>query len=298
MSTILIVDDLLADRRIAEGLLGIDESISVQHAVNGKDAMEQIELHIPDLVLTDLQMPEMDGLELVRAIRTDYPLIPTILMTAKGSEDIARQALAVGAASYVPKRHLAIDLLETVQRVIAASAVERTETRLMNRVVETTYKFENDLSLLSSVVAHMRLAVQQRRLCDETDAMRVATGLDEALLNAFYHGNLEISSKLKEEDHDAFYDLTKQRLQEAPYCDRCITVNVKFTSDQATFVISDEGPGFNPKALPDPTDPEFLERPSGRGMLLMRSFMDDISFNDKGNQVTLVKTRRQPVETP
>jgi anti-sigma regulatory factor (Ser/Thr protein kinase) len=53
----------------------------------------------------------------------------------------------------------------------------------------------------------------------------------------------------------------------------------------------DEGPGFDPKELPDPTDPENLLKLSGRGILLMRTFMDDVKFNDRGNEVTMVKRR-------
>ena len=56
-------------------------------------------------------------------------------------------------------------------------------------------------------------------------------------------------------------------------------------------MVRDEGPGFNPGDVPDPTDPANLERESGRGLLLMRTFMDDVQFSQHGNQVTLVKRR-------
>jgi len=132
MPTALIVDDLSGDRVLAGGILGKIADVSVIYAADGKDALEQIELHVPDLVLTDLQMPQMNGLELVRAMQEEYPLIPAILMTATGSEDIAVQTLEQGAASYVAKKHLAADLQETVVRVLASSADERSQTRLIN----------------------------------------------------------------------------------------------------------------------------------------------------------------------
>ena len=74
---------------------------------DGREALAAIQRDPPDLVLTDLQMPEMNGLELVVAIRTTYPAIPVILMTAHGSEEIAMEALQKGAASFVPKKNLA-----------------------------------------------------------------------------------------------------------------------------------------------------------------------------------------------
>ena len=55
--------------------------------------------------------------------------------------------------------------------------------------------------------------------------------------------------------------------------------------------ITDEGPGFNPAALPDPTDPACIDRPGGRGVMLMRAFMSHIEFHDRGNHVVLEKER-------
>jgi len=72
-------------------------------------------MELPDLVVTDWQMPEIDGLELVNTIGDKYPEVPVVLMTAHGSEVVAAQALANGAASFVPKSDLADNLVETVR---------------------------------------------------------------------------------------------------------------------------------------------------------------------------------------
>jgi CheY-like chemotaxis protein len=296
MPTVLVVDDLAVERLLVGGLVNKIDEFTVIYATDGKEALEQLELYAPDLVLTDLRMPGMNGLELVQAMRNDYPLIPVILMTAVGSEDIAVRALESGAASYVPKKYLASILRETVIRVLAASAENRSQTRLMHCMTETSFVLENDLELLSSLVSHLRQVIQQQHVCNESDAIRVATGLDEALLNAYYHGNLEVDSELKAENHNRFHELAEKHRQERPYCDRQIRVTARFSPADATFVIRDEGLGFNPDDLPDPTDPVFLERPFGRGLLLMRSFMDEVSFNDVGNEVTLVK-RKSPLSS-
>ena len=57
------------------------------------------------------------------------------------------------------------------------------------------------------------------------------------------------------------------------------------------FTIRDEGPGFNPSALPDPTDPVNVGKISGRGLLLMRTFMDAVNYNEAGNELTIRKRR-------
>src|SRR5437763_16278397 len=106
MTRILVVDD---DRPQAEefGVLLRDGGCEVMLAGNGREAMDLLRHDVPDVVLTDLDMPEMDGLELVQAVRRDYPALPVILMTEMGNEDVAAKALRHGAASYVRKRGLA-----------------------------------------------------------------------------------------------------------------------------------------------------------------------------------------------
>ena len=56
-------------------------------------------------------------------------------------------------------------------------------------------------------------------------------------------------------------------------------------------IIKDEGEGFDPAALPDPTDAENIDRPCGRGVMLMRAFMDEVRYNARGNEVTLIRKR-------
>jgi CheY-like chemotaxis protein len=294
MTTLLVVDDSAMDRRLVGGILEKNPDWAIIYALNGKEALLEIEKHIPDLVLTDMQMPEMNGLELVTAVKEDYPLIPVVLMTAQGSEEIAVQALRRGAASYVPKRRLAQDLRETVERVLGTADVDRSESRLMHRVTRqhTTFVLETDSSLVPSVVNYVQQAMTRMRFCDDTDCLRVGVALEEALLNSYYHGNLEISSELRESDHNAYYQLSKKRSQESPYCDRKIYMESLLTPEECRFVIRDEGPGFNPALLPDATDPANLERPCGRGLLLIRTFMDEVHYNERGNEVILIKRRR------
>ena len=263
------------------------------YAADGREALDQLELHIPDIVVTDLQMPELDGLELVKAVKEEYPLIPVIIITSQGSEEVAVQALQQGAASYVPKSALAQDLEETVERVLAVSHEERSQSKLMRRMSdnECSFVLENDLSLIFSLVSFLRSTVRCMRYCSETDHLRIGIALEEALLNAYYHGNLEIGSELREVDHKAYYELARQRCDEETYRDRRIYLQAKLSQSEAVFVIRDEGAGFDPSVLPDPTDPVNLERPSGRGVLLMKTFMDEVNYNDVGNQVEMIKRR-------
>ena len=291
MPTVLIVDDSSLDRRLAGGLLENEHDLHVEYAQDGEEALRKMKQSVPDVVLTDMIMPVMGGLDLVAQIRKDYPVVPTILMTSLGNEESAVRALQKGAASYVPKRALVHDLVETVRNVLEVGRRERGHTRLMDFMVHNEFEFEldNDRNLIAPLVGYLQDSISRLKICGESDQMRIGIALDEALVNALYHGNLELSSELRESDSEAYQTMAEQRMGQPPYRDRRILVQAQLNPTEAVFVVQDEGPGFDPSDLPDPTNPNNLEKVSGRGILLMRTFMDHVSYNDTGNCVRLVK---------
>ena len=92
----------------------------------------------------------------------------------------------------------------------------------------------------------------------------IKLALEEGLNNAIRHGN--------------GYDAKKS-----------IRVGFDIDSRQVAITITDEGDGFDPDTVPDPTADENLEKPCGRGIMLMRAYMDEVTYNSRGNQVHLVK---------
>lgn len=102
----------------------------------------------------------------------------------------------------------------------------------------------------------------------QSDIFGIHLAVEEALVNAIKHGNA--------------LDVAKQ-----------VEVDCKLSPDQFWISITDEGPGFNPDAVPDPTRPENLDAPGGRGLMLMENFMTEVRFNERGNQVTMQKQRSE-----
>jgi CheY-like chemotaxis protein/anti-sigma regulatory factor (Ser/Thr protein kinase) len=293
MPHVLVVDDSAVDRRLAGSLLEQSYNSSVVYAADGHEALECMRQRTPDIVVTDLQMPQMNGLDLVTAVRRNYPLVPVVLMTAQGSEDIAVQALQKGAAGYLPKSRLAYELLETVDNVLAAARAGRDQGKLASCLLESQWDLAlpNDTSMLCPRVDLARQDLVRLGLCDDTVRTRLGIALHEALINAIDHGNLELDSELRERDDVGYQRLADQRRRQSPYMDRKVYVEIKITRDEAVYVVRDEGPGYDPSRLPDPTDPANLEKICGRGLLLIRTFMDEVRHNASGNEITMIKRR-------
>ena len=151
---VLLVDDSLVERRLAAGLLHKNPDLQLSFASNGAEALRELRETQPTLIVTDLVMPGLDGLQLLRDVRRTHPQLPVIVMTAYGSERTALDALRQGAASYVPKSQLATRLLPTVNQVLARVAAERTEQSMLAALkrLDCEYTLENDPALIPPLV--------------------------------------------------------------------------------------------------------------------------------------------------
>lgn len=290
MPTVLVVDDTAVDRRLAGGLLEKSPGLEVIYANNGEEALATLEQSSPEIVVTDLQMPGVDGLELVSAINDRHPAVPVVLMTAHGSETIAAQALARGAASYVPKSDLSNTLLETVLHILAMSDSDQRYRKLIQCSTRTEFEFEldNDLAHIEPLVDLVQQVIHSMNLFDNTVRVRVGVALEHAVLNAIYRGNLEIDAR---EFPAIDQQVIRNRMAQPPYRDRRVHVTIQVTRGAATFVIRDEGPGFDTSLVPESGDPDAFREGVGRGLVLMKTFMDEVSFNEEGNEVTMTKRR-------
>lgn len=296
MSQILVVDDSAVERRVLGGLLGTNPDWIVDFAGDGAEALERCRLREPDLVLTDFNMPNMDGLQLLMKLKQNHSRVPVIIATAEGSEELAVTALQQGAASYVPKTLMARDLRRVVDTVLSASQDRRKTDAVQTSLIgqKLLFSFPTDRRLIGPAVNNLQDLGVRFGIFNDRDRTRIGVALEEAFLNAIIHGNLDVSSKLRDADDGSYEKLIAVRMGQAPYRDRRVKVLARFSQSEARFVIRDEGKGFDVSKLPDPTDPENMARAHGRGVLLIRTFMDEVRYNSKGNQVTLIKRRKQP----
>jgi DNA-binding NtrC family response regulator len=131
---ILVVDDDALSRQF---LVEAIEAIGHQPIGTecGRDALEQIQRELPDLVLTDLRMPEIDGIELVRRLKSDWPDLPVVLVTAQGTIEAAVEAMRLGAEDFLlkPLTHEAIEVV--IDRIERTTKLMRENEYLRSEVV-------------------------------------------------------------------------------------------------------------------------------------------------------------------
>ena len=264
-----------------------------------KQALQEVAREPPALMLVDMQDLHKQGIDFVDTMRRKHPLVPVVLLTHRDDEPIYH-ALRHGAVNYVPWKCIESGLCEVAESVLMSVEVRKCRNRLLSYLVEQRHHFvlSNDTTLVPALIALLQEGILGVGICDQAESIRVNMALEEALLNAIYHGNLEVSSRLRndpERGDEPYRELIDQRRKLAPFKDRKVLVDATITPEEARFVITDEGPGFDPSTLPDPTDPEHLELASGRGLLLIRTFMDEMAHNTKGNQITMIK-KRQPIK--
>ena len=295
MARILLVED--SPTQAVEMRMLLEEgNHQVQHVANGKQAILVLEKELVELVVTDLEMPEMNGLDLVQAMQLDFEHIPAVLVTASGSEELATKALQQGAAGYVPKNHLQSLLNDTIVDVLGVIKTDASFAKLITTLQENSYVFDmpNDTELISPMVGLLMQVASGMELAGGPALGRMGTAIEHAVVNAMLRGNLELGPSVTPSHRSLVYDATSSDLIEkrkstAPYQDRRVHIEATVSKKEFRVLIRDQGKGFDTLKVPSETDSISVDTESGHGLMLMRSFTDELTFNDVGNEVVLVK---------
>lgn len=300
MATLMIVDRSESERARISAALSSIKGVEIIEQASASEAAATLFHRTVDVVLVDISSAAESEWEFISQLKLHHPKLPTVLLTTDGPQDEATvHALRMGAASYVPKSILARDLVVTVERLLTLSGCRRKHSRLNDCLERSGSRFvieNNDRSLVPILVEKVMETAEDFGLCRNGKRMQLGIAVEEALNNAIVHGNLEIPTSLREEDSEQFFTELQSRLEQEPFRERQIQVDTVFSESECRITVKDEGQGFNPNAVPNPTQTEHLQKPFGRGLFLIKAFMDEVQFNEAGNQITMIK--RRPPEVP
>jgi len=293
MSNILLVEDS-ATQAMQMKLLLESADHNVTCVDDGTIALERLADGYNELVVTDLELPVMSGLELIKKMQLDFPQIPAVLVTAQGSERLAAEALKHGAAAYVPKSMLTEMLLGTVEDVLGVLRTDRSYAELIDYMTENRMVFDLPCKpeFIEPVVdLTMHMAAGMELLCG-TERHRVSIAIKHALSNAFYRGTLELSRAQWQENSEADGKptaLVHRRIEQAPYKDRKVHFDARLMRDTLRVTVRDEGHGFDTGKLHNLNTAQAMDDSKGRGLVMIHSFMDKVTYNARGNEVILIK---------
>lgn len=285
MARILVAEDSPTHTKLICSILESADHL-VDCAEDGQQAIDRVNGGDFDLIVSDLNMPVLNGCDMVEQLTASHPQIPIVVVTARGSESLAVDALAIGAADFVPKDSMAGLLNTVVEQLIRYRVADHATAEMAGRLraPEFYFKLQSDVSCIP-VVAEYLIGTMAAAKCGTPNLRyRVAAAVARAVFNAIEYGNLEADALAGEPGaKDGAADRSDERN------DLVVRLKVSVADSDTRVSVSHEGKGSLTRTSPAPGTPESFQNEQSRGLVLMTSFMDDVMFNRRCNEVTMVK---------
>ena len=283
---VLIVEDDPASRELMEDMVKM-EGHDLRTAEDGYQALSLFKEFKPDLVFSDIQMPKMDGLELLERIRDISPETIVVMMTAFGCEEYALKALRLRANNYLQKPIRHDDIFPLLEKYSAlVEAADSLGQGTTGEDQQQKFIFENDISKISDFVNLLVQGVAKDFV--GRDYLDVKIGLYELLANAIEHGNLEIS---KEDKFNTLNleELYEKRRSDPQFAGRKIVVELTRDDVACEWLITDEGKGFDYENVLKNIGP--MGNVKAKGIFIAQFHFDQLEFLGKGHQVRARKLK-------
>lgn len=293
MISIVVVDDDIDILNLLKKIL-TKHNYRVHIFERPKEAFTYIKNHKPHITILDIIMPELNGIDLLKKIKTEFPDIHPIILTGNATLENTISALQNGAENFIQKPFNVSELLNIIEKVGRTIITQIKEQSLIPYLKNVTYQFifDNEASYFNLVCKVISDHLKGLKFCKEKIINTIILAVEEAMINAIDHGNLELQSEYQNgilQNLDEYKTLRKQRLKNNLYKNRQIIMELEMNPDYFKCTITDEGKGFNWRELPKNDLEKYIKKGFGKGAFLIHTFMDRVEFNAKGNQIKLIK---------
>lgn len=287
---VLVVEDDFASRSYLEVILK-KEGHDFRSADNGKDGLEIFKEYNPELVLSDINMSQMNGLQLLEQIKRIKPDAIIIMLTAFNSEEYVVEAMKLGANNYLKKPVLKNNLVSLLRKYASIIQSRKSEKKIQGFVKKHSFQivFKSNVEIIPSIVNYLVSEIEG--VFPEEVQLDIKLGIGELLLNAVEHGNLEISflEKSNAIQNDMLQQLYYERLSDSDLRKRTVTIDFALNEEWCEWTITDEGDGFDPTSIPNPISEDGILRLHGRGIFICKFQFDKLEYLDIGNKVRATK---------
>lgn len=250
-----------------------ENSIELDVLASAQAALSFLQSRFFDALLLEVPLPDMPAPQMVAITRNRFPFLPIVILAEEHGMTEAVGALKAGAFHFIPANFEPRQALGALRKILALQNEPVTLSRALPDLKQTIqFSLPSTLDYITGAAAHLTETLVRFGIIT-VEELNIKVALVEALTNAMEHGNGFDPKKL-------------------------VKVEAKFLEDKAEIKITDQGKGFNHEKLPNPTAPENLYKPRGRGIYMIHRLMDEVHFNRKGNVVQLVKYRRLPKPAP
>lgn len=265
---ILVVDDEDSIRNSLAKFLA-RKGCDISEASGGLEAIKRLEEDSIDLAVVDIKMQGMDGLELLARMKNYDPDLPVIIMTGYANVQNTVKALKSGASDFLCKPFEFEKLYNSIKRLFDIQlALDEDRSVLPYCDFRINAKIPASMDNITGIVHCFTKIIREMKLCKRTRFSGINIALYEAIINAIEYGVGGDESKT-------------------------VHVSAEINYHQAKFTIRDEGAGFDKSLVEDPTTYENIYKMCGRGIFLMRQFMDSVTYNGPGNEVTMIIKRAE-----
>lgn len=295
---VVVIDDEAPVRNTVEQFLQI-KKFEVHTAASGAQGIELVREFRPPIVLTDVMMPQMSGIEVLKAIKGINPETIVVIMTGYSTENLVLEAFQYGASNYLKKPFdfkSFSEVLDQVVRIVRSKQQMRiSRSSLLDFHVQGMIDISADPIRAGDAIGGLINEIKPFINSDDIDSLHM--GLYELVMNSIEHGVFKIGYDLKTQAHEdnTLSKIYQERMNSEQYAG-WIHLSFDITPEESRFTVEDSGDGFDVEALPDPTVEETLLMSHGRGVMLTRMIADKLEFNDKGNRALLVKFQQPPAD--
>lgn len=226
-----------------------------------------------DLVISDLSADDASGgVQILSELNRQQVMIPVVVASEEKQQHGVVKAFRMGAANFLRRPFERDELQAIVDKTLSYKLRFVEDLKILPHVCERIeFELPSDISLMNGVLHYLMERVVKLGLINPQRS-NLFIALDEAFVNAVKHGNKFDHNKL-------------------------VRITAELSSREARFTIEDEGEGFNPADVPDPLDPMNLFKTSGRGVLLIHNIMDEVTYSERGNRVTMIKRAEDSLDS-